>query len=230
MIIKEELVKVARQQGVDLVGVAPVARLAGAPAGHRPTDLMPTARSVIVMAKRLLREALTNQSRLTFYLPQIERSFQVLDRAALEVALFLEDQGGRALPVPADSPYTEWDAERMHGAGELSHKHAAVAAGLGIMGKNTLLVTPQYGNRVHLVSVITDLAIEPDPLCEKQLCLEGCRRCIEACPAKAIQEDGTVSQKRCREIIGKTLDRGFFVYACRECRRVCPHGGGGRDE
>jgi epoxyqueuosine reductase QueG len=108
--------------------------------------------------------------------------------------------------------------------GDLSHKHAARAAGLGVLGKNSLLITPQYGNRVHLVSVITDLDLEPDPLVEEELCPPNCRLCLDACPAGALKGDRVVVQKLCREIIGKTLPKGYWVYHCWECRRSCPAG------
>lgn len=224
--LKEELVRVAKDSSVDLVGIAPVERLAGAPAEHRPTDFLPTTRSVVAMAVHVPQEVVSNKARLTFYTLVKATTIALLDRAAYRVACFLEDRGGRALPIPADDPYTSWDTEARHGMGELSHKHVAVAAGLGILGKNTLLVTPKYGNRVHLVSVITDLDIEPDPLCTAALCGPQCRRCLDACPAGAILADGRVVQKLCRERCGTALPRGFEVYSCWECRRVCPQGGG----
>ncbi|HUW63516.1 MAG TPA: hypothetical protein VMW83_02285 [Spirochaetia bacterium] len=102
--------------------------------------------------------------------------------------------------------------------GDLSHKHAARAAGLGVLGRNSLLITPQYGNRVDLVSVITDLDLEPDSL-------PHCRLCLDACPAGALKGNQVVVQKPCREIIGKTLPKGYWVTACWECRKVCPAGG-----
>jgi epoxyqueuosine reductase len=65
-----------------------------------------------------------------------------LDVLAYHVALFLESKGGRAVPVPADEPYRYWEADRSYGRGDLSHKHAAQAAGLGRLGKNSILITP----------------------------------------------------------------------------------------
>ncbi|NPV69214.1 MAG: hypothetical protein HPY55_01035 [Firmicutes bacterium] len=52
-------------------------------------------------------------------------------------------------------------------------------------GKNSLGITPKYGNRVDLVSIITGLPLEPDPLCEEDLCPEKCWLCLEACAAGA---------------------------------------------
>ncbi|WP_088186575.1 hypothetical protein [Desulfosporosinus sp. FKA] len=61
-----------------------------------------------------------------------------LDYIASDVAVFVEKVGGKAIPIPADGPYNYWDEENHRGMGDLSHKHAAQAAGLGILGKNSV--------------------------------------------------------------------------------------------
>jgi epoxyqueuosine reductase QueG len=145
-----------------------------------------------------------------------------LDLLATQVALFLEGEGGRAVPVPSDEPYRHWDAERSYGAGDLSHKHAAQAAGLGRLGKNSLLITPQFGNRVHLVSVVTDIDLVPDAVMDWEPCPEGCTRCIRACPAGAIGEGQRVDQALCRPVVMQRLPKGTVVEGCWACRQVCP--------
>lgn len=223
MELKEEIKAAALIKGADLVGVATVDRFAEAPPGFHPTDIMPAARTVLVMACKIpdrlvcgcLPTALTNA---------YQTLHRRLDDIACSLAVLVERKGGQALPIPADDPYMFWDAENRRGMGDLSHKHAARAAGLGILGKNSLLITPQHGNRVHLVSVITDLDLEPDPLVEEDLCPPGCRLCLDACPSGALQDGQLVVQKLCREVIGKTLPKGYWVYNCWECRKVCPAG------
>lgn len=221
--LKDEIKDASLKLGADLVGVASVDRFAGAPPGFGPADIMPGARSVVVMARKIPDQLVYNNIS-TAYTNTFQDIVKRLDYLACDLAVFVEKKGGQAMPVPADDPYTYWEAENRRGMGDLSHKHAARAAGLGILGKNTLLITPQYGNRVQLVSVITNLDLEPDPLAEEQLCPPECRICLDACPAGALKEDQTVVQKLCREIIGKTLPKGYWVYDCWECRRVCPAG------
>lgn len=75
-------------------------------------------------------------------------------------------------------------------------KHAAVLAGLGRLGKSTLLLNRAYGNRSRSGVVLLNLPLEADPTAE-EVCLPGCRLCVDGCPAGAI-EDGTVVQSRCR--------------------------------
>ncbi len=223
MSLKEEIKASALSLGADLVGMASLERFAGAPPGFSPSDIMPQAKTVVVMAKKIPDQLVYNNLS-TAFTTTCQDLLKRLDYIACDLAIFVEKKGGQAMPVPADDPYIYWDAENRRGMGDLSHKHAARAAGLGILGKNSLLITPQYGNRVQLVSVITNLDLEPDSLVEEELCPPKCRLCLDACPAGALKEDQRVVQKLCREIIGKTLPKGYWVYDCWECRKVCPAG------
>jgi epoxyqueuosine reductase QueG len=147
-----------------------------------------------------------------------------LDLIAYEMAIYIEQQGGVAIPVPSDEPYYDWNPDELHGRGDLSHKHAAQAAGLGRLGKNSLLITPQFGDRVNLVSVVTNLNLEPDPLIESEPCPPKCILCIKACPVKAITNEQQVNQKLCRSHMFLKLPKGQIIYDCWECRKVCPLG------
>jgi epoxyqueuosine reductase QueG len=215
--------KFARSIGADLAGIASVDRFDAAPAGHRPVDILSGARSVLVCAMRIPGSIMDGP--ITSYHSTMTTVHIRLDELAMDLALFLEKYGGRAIPVPSDEPYRHWEAERTYGRGDLSHKHAAQAAGLGKIGRNTLLITPQYGNRVHLVSVVTDLIFKPDPLLEWEPCPEGCARCIRACPAGAIVDGPSVDQSRCRPVVMQRLPKGNVIEACRACRKACPVSG-----
>lgn len=222
MITNETVKAFALSAGADLAGVASVERLAGAPPGHRPSDILTDARSVISCAQRIPAGAFAGPP--TSYQAAMNAIHSRLDSVAVRVALLVEDRGGRAVPVPSDEPYWDWDAARSRGAGDLSHKHAAQAAGLGRLGRSSLLITPRFGNRVHLVSIVTDLAIDPDPLLDWEPCPTGCARCLEACPAGAIGEGFTVEQLLCRPAMIQRLAKGTVVEACRACRANCPWG------
>jgi len=65
-------------------------------------------------------------------------------------------------------------------------KPAAVIAGLGYQGKNTLLVNPNFGPRVRLVSVLTTAELDLDEPFTEDLCKE-CEKCVTACPTKALK-------------------------------------------
>lgn len=218
----DKVKRFAMDHGADLVGVAPVARFDGAPAGHHPTDLLPDARSVVVCAQRIPAGTLDGPA--TAYHCMMGVVHSQLDLLAYHVARFLEADGGRAVPMPADDPYRHWEAARSYGRGDLSHRHAAQAAGLGRLGRNALLITPQFGNRVHLVSVVTDVALSPDPMLDWEPCPEGCTLCVRACPAGALAGDRRVEQALCRPVMMERLPKGMVIESCRACRRACPAG------
>ena len=209
--------KFARSLGADLVGAASVDRFDAAPEGHRPANILPQAKAVVVCAKRIPNGAL--ESLGTSYQHAMNTVDSQLDMIASQLAIFLEEEGGRAVAV-AES-YYDWDAEKLHGRGDLSHKHAAQAAGLGRLGKNSLLITPEFGNRVELASVVTSVELDADDMLQKDLCPSNCSLCIKACPVGAIGDGQQVNQKLCRGFMIQTLPKGFMVENCRECRKVC---------
>lgn len=180
---------------MDYVGVSSVERFSEAPQGYRPTDLLPGAKSVVVMAVRLLEGAVQaifraheEGLRHALYIygthgylltPNLSLNF-----AAYGMARFLEKKGCAATPLPSGPG---------GGGVAFSHRHAAVAAGLGELGWSGLFLTPDYGPRVRLVSVITKADIEPDPLYEgPRLCdPASCGVCIAMCPMGALGTERT---------------------------------------
>jgi epoxyqueuosine reductase len=222
MTTSDELKQFALSRGADLVGVAPVGRFAEAPAGHQPGEMLSDAQAVVVCAQRI--PAATLDGPATAYHRAMEVVHAQLDLLAYQVALYLESEGGRAVPVPSDEPYRHWEEERRYGRGDLSHRHAAQAAGLGRLGKNSLLITPQFGNRVHLVSVVTDVDLAPDPILDWEPCPQRCTLCLDACPAGALDGQQRVDQTLCRPVVMERLPKGTVIESCRACRRVCPAG------
>jgi len=221
--LKNKTKKFALSKGADLVGIASVSRFDGAPDGHKPEDILPDAKTVIVLAKRIPNGVIMDGPATSYHNMMII-FYDQLDLIAHEMAIYIEQQGGVAIPVPSDDPYYDWNPDKVHGRGDLSHKHAAQAAGLGKLGKNSLLITPEFGNRVQLVSVVTNLNLEPDPLVEDGLCPSKCIICIESCPVKAITNGQQVNQRVCRSHMFLKLPKGQIIYGCRECRKVCPVG------
>lgn len=195
-----DLKEIVRQQAIDVldmdyVGVAGIERFAEAPEGHRPQDILPGAKSVIVMAIKLPQGAV--QAIFRSY-EEGKRYLQCiygahgysltpnyhLVFAAYRMARFLEKKGFITVPLPSGPGA---------GGAPFSHRHAAVAAGLGILGWHGLFMTPEAGPRVRIVSVITKAEMEPDPLYNgPRLCdPQKCQICVKACPTKAIPTDRT---------------------------------------
>jgi epoxyqueuosine reductase QueG len=139
-----------------------------------------------------------------------------LDRLAFDLALHVRELGGRALPVPA-SQLVDWQNQRGH----LSHKRVAVAAGLGWLGRNNLLATPEHGAQVRLVTILTDLELPAG----RPLALDCglCRACIQACPARAISESAADFRHLDCFAMLKEFQQKRYVgqYICGLCVRAC---------
>lgn len=113
----------------------------------------------------------------------------------------------------------------------LAEKSWAVEAGLGWIGRQSLLVTREFGTTVLLGELV--LCDECDSYDEPFVgdgCGE-CRRCIDACPNCAIGDDRTIDSRRC--ISRLTIERGEsipadcrlngWIFGCEECQNVCPY-------
>lgn len=205
--------------GADVCGIADLERFKDAPDGFSPSDIYPDARSVIVYGKQFPKGLFELDSNVpyTFFKNKL---VEMVDNISVELTMKIEGEGFTAVPVPSDEPYEYWDSENRHGMGILSLKHAAKAAGLGSIGKNTLLINEKYGNRLCLGAVISDAELIPDKL-TSNLCPENCNICLKVCPQSAL--DGvTIVQKKCREICSSFTEGGGMILSCNICRKVCP--------
>ena len=114
-------------------------------------------------------------------------------------------------------------------ANEHVDREAAVRAGLGFYGKNTMLITQRHGSWVVLGTLVTSAEVEPSPRLE--LDCGSCRLCVDACPTGALDEPGVLDANRClswstqrpgpipeehRAVLGDS------VYGCDICQDVCP--------
>jgi epoxyqueuosine reductase QueG len=216
--------KLAHSLGADLVGVAQANSFMEAPKGHRPEDLLRGARSVIVMAIHLLDASFESAPNREYAITYSTVN-QELNRIAFRVGRFLQDKGYRALQVPASPPY---DMER--NMGDLSHRHVGQLAGMGVFGKNSLLLSPKFGPRIRLVSVITDVPLKADTPLNMDLC-NDCDKCLQACPVGALKGERIVDKPKCdahHVEVGKKMHLGDLDI-CGVCIRVCPVGKTAKD-
>jgi epoxyqueuosine reductase QueG len=223
--LSRRLKKKALDLGADVAGVAGNEGFDQAPEGHRPEDILKGARCVISLGfaqpSTVIQKAMPTQ-----YTRNIFTVASLADQVAHLLTLWIEAQGYEAIPISARGMYMA----AMTGAlmGDLSHKHTAALAGLGEIGVNTLLIHPEFGNRLALSSIVTNAPLHQDKPFSKKLCLgEKCLKCVEVCPVKAISPSGKIEKVKCakyyrshEEIYKET----WGLYFCRECRRVCPIG------
>lgn len=220
MIDSKEVKDLARELGADLCGIAPVERFLNAPAGFHPTDIYENCKSVVVFAKCLPTEALFALSCVPYTHVNTMVTLEV-DMIGMEYCRQLEAGGVKAVPVPSDDPYEHWEPDRSHGQAILSMRHAGYLAGLGVLGKNTLLVNERFGNMIQIGAVLVDAELEGDPIATYQVCPDGCTLCLDSCPVNAL--DGvTVDQYLCRPLACFKNERGFILKKCSRCRSICP--------
>ena len=176
----------ARELGADLVGIADGARVDTA----HITEL--DGGRAIVLAKRLndgVARIRRWDDRHKYY--NDELALTHLEETSLELVYWLEDCGYPALIVPPThvDPSRYHDDPKAHIEPMLSLPHAAVEAGLGTLGLNLQLLTPQYGPRVILTAVLCSLDVECDQPMKHALCLgPSCGRCLKTCPPDAGRE------------------------------------------
>ncbi len=219
--MKEMIKELFLQQGADICGIAHIERFKNAPDGFHPSDIYPECRSVIVFGKPVPKGTMLVNPRIV-YQHNKDIMLSELDHIAFMASVKIEQTfaDSVAVPVPSDDPYDSWDADTMTGRGILSMRHAAVLAGLGALGKSTLVLNKRYGTLLNFCAVLTNLELESDDLAEN-ICLEGCHKCIDNCPSGALGENG-ITQKPCRNYAYGNNERGFDITNCNNCRKVCP--------
>lgn len=131
------------------------------------------------------------------------------------------------------SKQTDFKGKIMVDTGELADKAVAERSGLGFSGKNTLLITPEFGSYVYLGEIITNIPFEPDQPIEDSC--GDCTICIDVCPTGAIVQGGQLDSKRCIAFLTQVKDFvpeeyrtkiGNRLYGCDTCQVVCPRNHG----
>jgi len=117
----------------------------------------------------------------------------------------------------------------MTDTGALSDHAVAERAGIGWLGKNSLLLTPEFGSYVYLGELITNVQFPEEHPMENQC--GDCTKCIDACPTQAIIQPGQLNGQRCLSYITQRKDMleerwmeklGNRIYGCDTCQQVCP--------
>lgn len=213
----EQLRKFALQGGAALFGVASMKQLSPAHCTLSAATLQGLERAISVafhLSDRILEDIIDGPTKLYFF--HYQRVNILLDQLALQITDFIQKEGWDALPIPA-SQITDWVNQKAH----VSHKHVAVLAGLGWIGRNNLLITSQFGARQRLVTVITNMPLKTDhPL--PRGCGE-CYACLASCPAKAIKEDTKdFDHLRCFQMIKDLVKKaGISQNICGLCVKGC---------
>lgn len=249
--LKKEIREFAKQLGVGIIGFASIDRFDDAPRGHKPTDFIKSAQSVISMGVPLVStiaewssllkdsEIITDQEmRLNLLQDHIygrcgyETVNTLLEQIGFRMASFLESKGYKSVYFPATYAHHASIMEKIPGFfAPFSHRHAAVRAGLGEFGLNGVVITPQYGPRVRFMSVITEVPLKPSEMLERKVCLgTSCSICVNACGTKCITVPESLDETTFWSNIPVTVDKELCYRKHREaycwgrCLLVCPVG------
>jgi O-acetylhomoserine (thiol)-lyase len=225
--LKNRIIREANRLGLNLLGFANVERWGQFPYPRQrfyPQRIWPWSQTVIVGGAPIFLPMLETTPSVV-YSELYNTTNRLLDEAAYRLANLLNTLGHRAVFFPRDG-YGDISSLVDKPEAAFSQGIAARFAGLGTIGANHCLLTPEYGPRVRFVSVITDAELAPDPLVEKELCIR-CGLCRVHCPISAFtpQGDGIIADMdryRCARY--HQLLRKEMRYPCGVCTMVCPVG------
>jgi epoxyqueuosine reductase QueG len=213
----KKLKVMAQDMGFDLFGVADITALRED--FLLPDELKKKFSIAISLAKRLNDAVLEDISDhpTPLYFHHYRQMNFFLDRAAFLLADHIQALGYDALPIAA-SQLIDWEKQRGH----LSHKHVGAAAGLGWIGRSNLLINPEHGARFRLVTILTDMPLDPDKPLDANC--GPCQACLALCPAHAIKEaredfDHEACYKKLTDFRNKGLVSQLICGVCvKSCR------------
>lgn len=202
--LTQELKQTAFRNQVDLIGVTDLRVFDDIPTRDRPKRIFSDAKAAVVYAVKY------KGASYLFEKSWYSRMEKLLIRIDKELREFLTEKGYKAHSFLTANkprylyhelhtrPIVEVSLERLGRWHKVYHKmrDAAVSAGLGCVGKNSLLIIPQYGPNVYLSMIITDAPLEPEDPCGEDPCVD-CNLCLEACLTGALTGRGHPDIARC---------------------------------
>lgn len=230
MLTAKEIKKIARGLGADAVGITSMDRYEGAPLQMDPRQIMPEAKSMIVMAFRVMRGSLRGIEEGTFFSNYSSMgygglTYLYMPMVVIDMCKIIEDQGYEAIPIGHQSDWRAIDSvgnlkpnfsraveEGRANPDVMVHlRIAGYLAGLGEIGYSKVFLTPEFGPRQRLGIVLTELELEPDPIYDGPELCNRCMACVRDCPGQAISATETVKV----ELAGNTVEWGELD--CQAC-------------
>jgi ferredoxin len=228
--LTKKLLSIARQMEADLFGVAdlsPVKEYVIAQGGER-LGLFSRAVAIGIGLSNTVVDQINPllPADFSLYGWHVYKAVSpVVDNIAFQLAREIQRCGFEALAIPTSQFRQPGDR-----VGLFSHKLAAHLAGLGWIGKNGLLITPQHGPRVRLATILTDCPLDAGTRVDGSC--GNCRQCVDVCPVDALSgvefsEFEGVETRLNVALCGNYRDgdsastkRGAHV--CGLCLAVCP--------
>ena len=189
-----------------------------------PRQILPECKSILVLAipyvnSEFARNVLNSEFRVASYAFGDDYHDIIPPRLKLMVE-FIEEELGHPIP---NRYYTD--------TGPVLERDLAQRAGLGWVGKNTLLINPKAGSTFFLAEILLGVELEPDEPFITDHC-GTCARCINACPTQCILPNRTLDARRCISYLTIELKDDIpeelrplmqdWFFGCDFCQQVCP--------
>jgi len=219
----KELIKTAKNEGASLVSFGYVGDLV--PPGYG--DLTHAVSFAVHLSDRIIEDI--DKGPTHMYFQHYRTVNRLIDEIELKIGRAIENMGYRYFPVASSQSIN------LNGAyyeAFFSHKIAATRAGLGWVGKSGLLVTPEFGPRVRLGTVLTDWPLPFEEPITKSACF-SCDLCVKACPAVALTgKNWEAGMARCQIIDARACSKHMSKNykhigrgsVCGICIAACPKG------
>lgn len=220
---KEELKKLLMELGASKVGFGYLEDLLPDKYKHLKTGI-----SVVFRLSDQVLNEIQSEPTHSYFHHYRTVNFRI-DQIILSGVSKLQELGFLALPIAA-SQSVNVDGNKYRGI--FPHRTAATRAGLGWIGKNACLITEEFGPRVRLGTILTNMAVAYDEPIENSECGD-CKKCVKSCPALAlrgglwyagIEREELVDPQACSEHMSnyyKNIGRGSV---CGICIKNCPKG------
>ena len=208
LLTAEEVKQLALKESGELAGVAAVNTFPTSVPSRPPQAVLPGAKSVIAYGIPMLLGSISSNPRVAA--SHTKTVYDELNRIGYQVGRLLERAGYHAATVGSFFPL-EMSKETRGLVGDLSFRHAAVAAGLGVWSRCRLVLNPRWGPRVRYAAVVTDAPLASDSPSEEELCAD-CDLCIRACPVGALSTEGTVDTIKCLLQVQQYGQPGFSRF------------------
>ena len=213
MITSEQIKEAAKRMGADIVGIGSIDRWSTAPIQMDPKQIMPRAKSIIALGFRVMRGSLRGIEEGTYFSNYSAMgyggiTYLYMPMTIINLSKMIEDAGYEAVPMGHQSDwraidavgYMKEDFSRPVAPGKaapdvmISLRIAGFLCGLGEIGYSKMLLTPEFGPRVRVGIIITELELEPDPIIEPGTLCNRCMACVRECPGGCIPADRTIKE------------------------------------
>ncbi len=185
-----------------------------------PKQILPECKSILVLAIPYTPiDTETSEARIASYALG-DDYHDILPQKLQAIVNFIEEQLGHTIP---NRYYTD--------TGPVLERELAQRAGLGWIGKNSMLINPQAGSTFFLAEILLGIELEPDDAFTTDHC-GTCTRCIEACPTQCILPNRTLDARRCISYLTIELKDSIptdlrpkmknWIFGCDVCQQVCP--------